>query len=154
MKKLLSLILSVLMMLALVACSDEASVGQDDTSGNSQVVEDTSLWTSAVYTENTEVGEGANTVAVIVVADEKSITITLKTDETNFGQALRKSGFVTGSESEYGLFISHVNGIKAVYEEDGAYWAVLEGDGSYMNYGVDDVELTGNDTYQLVYTLA
>ena len=116
MKKLLSLVLAMVMMFSLVACSDNTSnEGKND---NSQVIEnqETVLWADAIYTEDTEVGEGENTVNVIVVCEEKQITITLKTDETNFGQALRSSGFVQGSESDYGLYISHVNGIKAVYE--------------------------------------
>ena len=154
MKKLLSLVLAMVMMFSLVACSDNTSnEGKND---NSQVIEnqETVLWADAIYTEDTEVGEGENTVNVIVVCEEKQITITLKTDETNFGQALRSSGFVQGSESDYGLYISHVNGIKAVYEEDGAYWSFLDGEGNYMSYGVDGAELTGNDTFQLAYTLA
>ena len=153
-KKLLSVVLSVVMAVSLVACSENPS--SDTTNGNSQLDQnaETGLWADAIYTEDTEVGEGANTVAVKIVTEEKSITITLKTDETNFGQALRKSGFVTGSESEYGLFISHVNGIKAVYEEDNAYWAFLDGEGNYMYYGVDDMELTGKVSFQLAYTPA
>ena len=154
MKKLLALILSVMMMFSLVACSDNASSDQTGTDDSSQVVEDAGLWGTAIYTEDAQVGEGANTVAIVVAAEEKSITITLKTDETNLGQALRKSGFVEGSESDYGLYISHVNGIKAVYEEDNAWWAFLDGEGNMMATGVDEVELTGNDTYQLTYTPA
>ena len=155
MKKLTALVLSVLMMFSLVACSENPS-SQTGTNDNSQVTEnaETDLWADAIYTEDTEVGQGVNTVAITVLAEEKSIVITLKTDETNFGQALRKSGFVQGSDGDYGLYISHVNGIKAVYEEDGAYWSFLGGDGSYMTNGVDDIQLTGNDAYQLAYTPA
>ncbi|MBQ8604985.1 MAG: DUF4430 domain-containing protein [Oscillospiraceae bacterium] len=155
MKKLFPVLLSMVMVLSLVACSDDTSSQQDaqQNSRTTQTVE-TGLWAAAIYTEDTEVGEGENIVAVTVSAEEKSIVITLKTDEENFGQALRKSGFVEGSESDYGLYISHVNGIKAIYEEDNAYWAFLDGEGNYMSYGVDEAELTGNDAYQLVYTPA
>lgn len=155
MKKLTAIILSALMMFSLVACSENPS-SQTDNNENSQIAENTEagLWANAVYTEDTEVGEGANTVAITVMAEEKSIVITLKTDETNLGQALRKSGFVQGSDGDYGLYISHVNGIKAVYEEDGAYWSFLDGEGNYMSTGVDGIELTGNDAYQLAYTPA
>lgn len=154
MKKLLALVLSVLMMFSLVACSDDTS-GKTDANDNSQVTEnvETGLWSTAIYTEDTQVGEGANTVAITVAAAEKSIVITLKTDESNLGQALLESGLTEGTQGPYGLFISHVNGIKAVYEEDTAYWSFLDSEGSYMSTGVDSVELTGDDAYQLVYTL-
>ena len=151
MRKLFPVLLSMAMVLSLVACSEDSSAQQD--TQNTQTA-GTGLWADAIYTEDTEVGEGKNTVAVTVTAAEKSIVITLKTDEENFGRALRKSGFVEGSEGDYGLYISHVNGIKAVYEEDNAYWSFLDGEGNYMNYGVDDAQLTGNDAYQLVYTPA
>lgn len=154
MKKLFPVLLSMVMVLSLVACSDDTSAQQDTQNSQTTETSVTDLWADAIYTEDTEVGEGKNTVAVTVMAEEKSIVITLKTDEENFGQALRKSGFVEGSEGDYGLYISHVNGIKAVYEEDSAYWAFLDGEGNYMNYGVDDAQLTGNDAYQLVYTPA
>ncbi len=149
MKRFFPVLLSMVMVLSLVACSDDAS-SQQDTQQNT----DASLWADAIYTEDTETGTGKNTVAVTVTAEEKSVVITLKTDEENFGQALRKSGFVQGSEGDYGLYISHVNGIKAVYEEDNAYWAFLDGEGNYMSYSVDEAQLSGNDAFQLVYTPA
>ena len=151
MKKLFPVLLSMVMVLSLVACSGDTSAQQNN---QSTEIVTAALWADAIYTEDTEVGEGKNTVAVTVTVAEKSVVITLKTDEETFGRALRKSGFVEGSEGDYGLYISHVNGIKAVYEEDNAYWAFLDGEGNYMNYSVDDAQLTGNDAYQLVYTPA
>ena len=147
MKKLLSIILSAVMALSLVACQANE---QPETDIDTQP----DLWATAIYTEDAEEGTGGKTVAVIVTAGEKSVTVTLHTDRKNFGDALRESSFVQGTDGEYGLYITHVNGIKAVYEEDNAYWAFLDGEGNYMNYGVDDTELTGNDTYCLIYTLA
>jgi len=152
MKKLLSVMLSFVMVFCLVACQDSGTTEKTD--GNTQQTETAGLWTTATYTEDTEIGEGANTVALAVTAEEKTITLTLHTDEATLGGALVALEIVEGTVGDYGLYISHVNGIKAVYEEDNAYWALLDGEGNYTTYGVDQAELSGNDSYRLVYTPA
>ena len=63
-----------------------------------------------------------------------------------------ENGVVEGGDGAYGLYISHVNGIKAVYEEDGAYWGFLDKDGNLMSVGVDMTELLDGDVYELRYT--
>ena len=32
-------------------------------------------------------------------------------------------GFISGDDSDYGLYVKVVNGVKAEYETDGTYWA-------------------------------
>lgn len=109
------------------------------------------LWTNAVYTENTELGEGELSVTVEVAAGDKSIEITVHTNEDNLGAALTSNSLVTGDESEYGLYIKTVNGIRADYDLDNAYWA-LSKDGEATPAGADTTMISDGEHYELTYT--
>ncbi|MBP3218546.1 MAG: DUF4430 domain-containing protein [Lachnospiraceae bacterium] len=58
-----------------------------------------------------------------------------------------------GTDSEYGLMITHVNGLRADYVEDGAYWAIYV-NGAYGEYGADSQPVTDGDAYSFVYESA
>lgn len=58
-----------------------------------------------------------------------------------------------GTESDYGLYIEAVNGLKADYEADAAYWAIYVND-EYGMYGADSQPVTDGDSYALVYESA
>jgi hypothetical protein len=109
------------------------------------------LWKNATYTEDTALGSGATTVIVKVEAGEKSIELTIKTDRTVLGQALTDNNLVEGENGAYGLMIYVVNGIKADYETDGAYWALYK-NGEYATSGADTTEIANGEHYELVYT--
>lgn len=121
------------------------------TTTNDDVTEETGLWANATYIEDTELGEGAITVSVEVKAEEKSITFTVHTDKDILGDALLEHSLLAGDESEYGLYVKEVNGIKADYDTDKAYWAFYK-DGEYMNTGVDSTNIADGEHYELVYT--
>jgi hypothetical protein len=57
-----------------------------------------------------------------------------------------------GTMGPYGLMLEKVNGEKAVYEEDNAYWSILV-DGEYGMNGIDSQPVTDGTEYRLVYTL-
>ena len=109
------------------------------------------LWENALYTEDTELGEGAKTVQVEVKAGEKSVVFTVKTDEAILGDALIAHGLIEGDEGAYGLYIKKVNGITADYDIDGSYWGFYK-NGEYMMTGVDGTEFADGEHYELVYT--
>lgn len=109
------------------------------------------LWTGAKYTEDTEVGEGAVTLKVKVVAGEKTITITVHTDKDNLGDALVENDLVSGDESEYGLYIKSVNGILADYDKDQSWWAISK-DGEMLSTGADSTPIADGENYELTYT--
>lgn len=138
-KKILALLMVVLMVTAFTSC------------GSNEVQNEESLWSSAIYTEDTEFGEGAKLLGVKVTAEEKSIVFTIRSDAETVGEALLENNLVEGSDGQFGLYISHVNGIKAVYEEDGAYWGFYNRDGEIMSTGVDMTEFKDGDVYELVY---
>ena len=96
-------------------------------------------------------------------ADEKTFLFTvvdLEGNETEFevhtqeatvGAALIKEGLIEGEEGPYGLYVQVVNGITAIYEEDGSYWAFFE-NGEYALAGVDQTEIDPDVHYSFVQT--
>ena len=111
----------------------------------------TDPWESAEYTEDTELGTGANTAIGTVEVNEHIVTFTVHTDKTILGEALLEHGLITGEDSEYGLYIKTVNGILADYDVDQSYWAVWI-NGEYAMSGIDSTEIVEGVAYKLVYT--
>ena len=134
-KRSAALALVLALMLSLAACGAKAE----------------GLWANATYTEDTELGEGATTITVEVTAEDKTVTFTIHTDGTTLRQALEENGLIAGDESDYGLYITTVDGEEAVYENDGAYWAFYVGE-DYASQGVETTPVEDGATYSLVYT--
>ena len=127
------LLLALLTCFSFVACAD---------------VEKTGAWETATYDRNTELGEGAKTVTVKVIADEQDLIFTIHTDKETVGEALLEIGIVEGTMGDYGLYITHVNGIPAIYEEDATYWAFYI-NGEYAMTVVDQTPIAQGETYTL-----
>lgn len=104
--------------------------------------------------ETKQIGEGS-TAFVLETTDSTGATTTwnVHTDETTLGAALLDAGFIEGEMGGFGLMIIYVNGERADYNEDGAYWAFLI-DGEYAAEGVDATAIEQGRTYALVYTKA
>lgn len=138
--------------LTLTSCKDnETSSGTQSTV--TSTTESGSVWDSAKYTEDTEIGEGTLAVKIEVTADNRTITLTVKTDEANLEKILTENNLVEGDESEFGLFIKSVNGIRADYDLDHAYWAIQK-DGAPTPTGANQITVADGETYALVYTAA
>ena len=105
-----------------------------------------------VTRSKTAAASGAKSITVDVVhADGTSKTFTYQTDAEFLGEVLQREGLVQGTESDYGLYITTVDGEEAVYENDGAYWAFYVGE-DYASQGVDTTPVEDGATYSLVYT--
>ena len=105
----------------------------------------------SVYTADTELGEGSKTVYVKVTDDKnKTITFTIHTNEEYLGKALLNNGVIKGNDGQYGIYITHVNGLEANYDKDKAYWGFFK-NGEYMMTGVDQTKFEDGETYELVY---
>ena len=136
MKKIVSLFLCAILMVSLVACGGAPA-------------ETTS---SVTVTDGQTVGEGAKTFPLTIVDKEgNAITITVNTDKEMVGEALTDLGIVEGTMGEYGLYMTHVNGIPAIYEDDGYYWAFYIND-EYAMTGVDQTPITEGEAYKLAAT--
>ena len=128
MKKTLAAVLMTVMVMGLVAC------GGKDEKESSHVEE-----------------EGKYSITVEVKdADGNVSSYTGKTDAEVLSEAIADIDGVTleGYDSDYGFFITAVNGIEA--DEEGAYWAVYV-NGEYGMYGIDTQPVADGDTYTLAY---
>ena len=109
-------------------------------------------WEDATYTEDTELGEGAMTITLLVTADEKTVTFTLHTDKTNLADAMLELDLCAGDVGDYGLYITYVNGIRADYDLDGGYYWNLLVDGEASMSGASFAMIVPGSTYELVRT--
>ena len=120
MKKLISLILVLLTVFSLTACGAK------------------------------EPAEGPKVSFTLIIVDDQGneTTQTIETTRTKVGDALLDEGLIEGEETEYGMFISKVNGIYADYNETGTYWSFYI-DGEYAMTGVDQTDIVDGATYML-----
>lgn len=116
------------------------------------------LGISFVY-RNTSENEGVETGEkniVLVVTDKEGVETKyeISTDAEFLSGAMEETEGLTfdGTMGPYGLMLEKVNGEKAVYEEDNAYWSILV-DGEYGMNGIDSQPVTDGTEYRLVYTL-
>ncbi len=121
MKKILAVVVSVLMLLSLFGCGRQTVEGQK------------------AFT------------LVVVHSDGSEKEFTYNTNEEFLGAVLQAEGMITGSQGPYGMMIESVDGEKAVYETDGAYWGLFEGE-EYALQGIDKTPITDGGVYKLVYT--
>lgn len=85
--------------------------------------------------------------------DGKEESFDIKTDKKTVGEALLDEGLISGSDSEYGLLVDTVNGVRADYTKDKAYWAFFI-NGEYANTGVSSTDIEAGAEYSFVYTPA
>ena len=126
-------ILSLLLVLALTAaaCMSMVSCGKKE-KGNSD----------------------EKTITVTVIDDKgESTKFTITTTSPNLRGALEQENLVEGDESEYGLYVKVVNGVRADYDKDGAWWGFYK-DGVMLPSGVDDTIIADGDKYEIKYEKA
>lgn len=100
-----------------------------------------------------QTSQGAKAFTVEVVhSDGSSKTFDYRTDEEYLGAVLLAEGLIAGEEGPYGLTIYEVDGERAVWEENGAYWAIFV-NGEYGMTGVDTTPVNDGDAFKLEYTL-
>lgn len=114
------------------------------------------VWEDATYTEDTTLGEGSKMVDVYVTAADKSVKLTIKTDEENLGAALLALGIVDGDMGDFGLYVKVVNGMTADYDVDASWWGfnkvLSDGTRETMMTGVDGVTIADGEAYELIYS--
>ncbi|MBQ8797629.1 MAG: hypothetical protein IJZ56_05500 [Oscillospiraceae bacterium] len=152
MKKLLAILLALTILLSFAACTaaNEDDKGQT-TAATTETTEGTE-GTDGTEDPNQPTGTGSKTFTVVVVhKDQSTKEYVYKTDEEFVGKVLQDHGLIQGNMGQYGLEITVVDGEKAVYAEDAAYWAIYEGE-EYAMQGIDTTPVVDGRTYKLVYT--
>ena len=149
MKKLLSLLLALTMIFSLAACS---------TADSGETTEATPAGTTeAPTTESTAPTEepvaGAAFTVVVTDLDGTETTFQYTSEAATVGEALLAEGLIAGNDSDYGLYVTTVNGITADWTTENAYWAFYI-DGEYAQTGVDATEITDGATYSFVKTVS
>ena len=148
MKKILIFFIAILM--TAILCSCEAASESPATTDGSEASDQVS--SLVLYEEDATVGTGEKEVMLTVKAADKAYNFTILTDKETLGEALIESGLVGGEKGPYGLYITSVNGIQAIYELDNSYWA-LSVDGESSALGADSVKIEEGRVYALVYTI-
>ena len=99
-------------------------------------------------------GEGATKFYLDVVDTDKTLTkFEIHTDKKTVGEALLELELITGNPSDYGLYVTSVNGITADWDTEKAYWAFYIGD-EYAQTGVDATNITADAVYSFVKTVS
>ncbi len=130
----IAITLAFICLLGLTACKNTA-------------VNEDGLWSDALYTEDTTLGEGKTTTTVEVKAGDKSVIFTINTDQEMLGAALLENKLVEGTDGLY----TKVNGITADFNKDQAYWGFFV-NGEYADKGIDDTKIEKDVKYKLEYT--
>ena len=101
--------------------------------------------------ENETPETGTPFTVIVVHADGSEKTFEYRSEETYVGDVLVAEGLVKGEMGDYGLYIKEVDGEKAVWEENQAYWSFYIGE-EYALTGVDMTPIEEGKVYKLVYT--
>lgn len=106
-----------------------------------------------VFREKPVQGSKSVTIEVVNKAQETK-EYNLKTDAEYLKQAMEEADGLEfkGSDGQYGLMITEVNGELAEFNTNGAYWSFYVND-EYCNYGIDQQPVNDGDTFKIVYTL-
>ena len=133
-KKITSLLLCMMLIVAMALTVGCGGKKQDDTSAGQEV-------------SVNKLGEGKTQFNFTVVdKDGKETAFDIHTDKTTVGDALLELGLIAGEEGAYGLYVKQVNGITADYDVDQTYWAFYV-NGEYGMTGVDATDIEAGATY-------
>ena len=136
MKKIIALIMLFALALSLCACVVTTPLPEDQLPAKQETPEQKLSFT-----------------VIVIHADGTEKTFTYETTEEFVGPVLEDAGLIQGNAGPYGMEITHVDGVQAIYNTDKAYWAVYEGE-EYALQGIDTTPVVDGGIYKLVYTKA
>ena len=93
---------------------------------------------------------GKKLVVTVVHGDGTSKDFSFATDAENLRGALEEQQLIEGSESEYGLFVTAVDGETADSDQQ-QWWCFTKG-GEMLMTGVDDTMIADGEHYEITLT--
>ena len=107
----------------------------------------------AAYTAFRETPQAVDKLVEVVVTDNSGCVTayTVGTDALYLRQVMEQAEGLT-FEVEDGM-VHTVNGLRADYVLDGAYWGFFVND-EYCSYGIEQQPVENGDVFSIVYTLA
>lgn len=84
----------------------------------------------------------------------QKVSYEVQSDAEYLRQAMEETEGLTfsGTESEYGMMLETVNGLRADYSIDKAYWALYV-NGAYGVNGIDTQPVKNGEIYSIYYTI-
>ena len=94
--------------------------------------------------------EGSKTITVTVIQEGvEDKVFTIHTDAEFLRGALEQENLIEGTESEYGLYVTTVDGVVAD-DAKRQWWCFNDGEGNMLNSGVDTTPIADGDSFQIV----
>ncbi len=157
MKLLLIAVLIAAMALTFASCgngnttqSETPATAAPAESGTGEQTESAPAESTPPEAEKTEIGEGKTTIVVTVKDGDTSTEFTIHTDAENLADALTgtEPKIAEGQDSEYGLYITTVNGKTA---DDTHFWSI-EQNGEMLMTGASSTPISDGEAFELVWT--
>lgn len=99
-----------------------------------------------------ELGEGEKVIYFdVTFSDGSTSSYAIHTDAATVGDALVDEKLIDGDDSQYGLYVTTVDGEVLDWNADHMYWAFYE-NGEYAMTGVDTTPITDGASYSFVAT--
>jgi hypothetical protein len=96
--------------------------------------------------------EGSKEISVmIVVPEEETKEVAIKTDAEYLRQALDEKKLIEGSDSAYGYYITAVEGRTADGTKE-EWWCITK-DGENVNTGIDSTPIADGDKFELTFMI-
>ena len=95
--------------------------------------------------------QGGKTITVqVVLLEGEPSDFTIQTDEEYLRGALESIDLIEGSEGEYGLFVTTVNGVTV--DDSKQQWWCFTQDGEMLMTGVDTTPIADGDHFEITLT--
>lgn len=142
-KNSLAFVFVIVTVFSITACKN------DNTKNNSSSSDLSNLPVSSVLSEvqSNEI----NIVFSVIDTDGNKKEFNISSDKTNLKEILSDEGLIGGSDSEYGFFVTEVNGVTA--DDSKQEWWCLTKDGEIWTYGVSDTTVEDGDKFEFTLTV-
>jgi len=139
--KIALLLFAITILLLTAACTPDDIPDNTESAKSAQVIP-------------TDIGEGSISFIFEIKNDKEDITVwKVHTNETTVGAALVSVGLIEGTTSDMGLMVEYVDGLRADFMEDNAWWAFYI-NGEMAMAGVDSTEIEEGTLYAFIFTPA